>query len=150
MSNAFAKCTNITSIPLLNTSKVTNISSTFLECSNLIELPLFDFSSVTNIQTSFNNCNKLIRIPSYNFSNVTNTVFAFDGCGALKEFLPTGLKVSFDLSKSRQFKRTNLVTVLNNLGTPSTTQTLTIGSTNLAKLTEEDIAIATQKNWTLK
>lgn len=122
----FYSCTKLTSIPLLNTSKVTNLSNAFANCNNLIKLPLFDFS------------------------NVTNSASSFAGCRSLKEFLPTGLKVSFDLSASTKFERANLVTVLNNLGTPTTTQTLTIGSTNLAKLTEEDIAIATQKNWTLK
>lgn len=89
-------------------------------------------------------------IPAYDFSSVTNAENMCRYASYLKEFLPTGLKVSFDLSSSTQFERENLVTVLNNLGTPTTTQTLTIGSTNLAKLTEEDIAIATQKNWTLK
>lgn len=89
-------------------------------------------------------------IPAYDFSAVTNTKYMCQSASYIKEFLPTGLKVSFDLSSSTQFERANLVTVLNNLGTPTTTQTLTIGSTNLAKLTEEDIAIATQKNWTLK
>lgn len=89
-------------------------------------------------------------IPAYDFSSVTDAEMMCRYASYIKEFLPTGLKVSFDLSASTQFERANLVTVLNNLGTPTTTQTLTIGSTNLAKLTEEDIAIATQKNWTLK
>ena len=89
-------------------------------------------------------------IPAYDFSSVTDAKNMCYRTIYLKEFLPTGLKVSFDLSSSTAFERENLVTVLNNLGTPTTTQTLTIGSTNLAKLTEEDIAIATQKNWTLK
>jgi hypothetical protein len=32
---------------------------------------------------------------------------------------------------------------------PTTTKTLTLGSTNLAKLTDEEKAIATNKGWTL-
>ena len=61
----------------------------------------------------------------------------------------TGMKVSFDISASIEFERADLVTILNNLATVTTTQTLTMGSTNLAKLTDEDKAIATNKGWTL-
>lgn len=39
--------------------------------------------------------------------------------------------------------------VINGLQTVDTTQTLTLGTTNLAKLTEEEMAIATEKGWTL-
>ena len=39
--------------------------------------------------------------------------------------------------------------VINGLQTVTTTQTLTLGSTNLAKLTEADKKIATDKGWTL-
>ena len=45
--------------------------------------------------------------------------------------------------------REALIDLFNSIGTPSTTQTITIGATNLAKLTAEDIAIATAKNWQL-
>lgn len=149
MSYAFYG-TDITSVPLFNTSNVTKISYAFFDCGELLEIPKFNFSKITEIANLFQNCTKLNKIDAIDLSNITRTYYAFRNCSSLKEFLPTGLKVSFDLSSSTAFERENLVTVLNNLGTPTTTQTLTIGSTNLAKLTEEDIAIATQKNWTLK
>lgn len=149
MSSAFRR-TDITSIPLFNTSNVTNISEAFYNCGELLEIPKLNFSKLTSISYLFQNCSKLNKIDAIDLSNITNTNYAFRNCSSLKEFLPTGLKVSFDLSASTHFERADLVTMLNNLGTPTTTQTLTIGSTNLAKLTEEDIAIATQKNWTLQ
>lgn len=124
-SNIYIENFKLPPANLLDTSKVKCVAGAF-------------WSNYTNI------------IPAYDFSSVTNAKNMCSSASYIKEFLPTGLKVSFDLSASTQFERENLVTVLNNLGTPTTTQTLTIGSTNLAKLTEEDIAIATQKNWTLK
>ena len=55
------------------------------------------------------------------------------------------MKVSFNISSSTAFTKEALVEILNNLATVTTTQTLTMGATNLAKLTDEDKAIATNK-----
>jgi hypothetical protein len=63
-----------------------------------------------------------------------------------------GLSVSSRLSNERLgLTRKSLRAVINGLAdlTGQTTQTLTIGATLMAKLTEEDIAIATNKNWNL-
>lgn len=62
-----------------------------------------------------------------------------------------GMKVNFNIRYSTQFDREALVEIINNCAdlTGETAQTLTMGSTNLAKLTADDIAIATAKNWTL-
>ena len=59
------------------------------------------------------------------------------------------MKVNFNISSSTLFTREALVEILNNLATVTSTKTLTMGSTNLAKLTDEDKAIATNKGWTL-
>lgn len=58
---------------------------------------------------------------------------------------------NLDLSSSSNYTRETIVSWLNALAdrTGQTAYTLTIGATNLAKLTEEDILIATNKNWTL-
>lgn len=148
--------------PFFDTSNVINMSGMFngedsrigfsiiQSKNNLSEVPLFNTSKVTNINSMFRSCGKLKIIPAYDFSNVTRASYIIMNTNTLEQFLPTGLKVSFDLSASTKFTREALVVVLNNLGTPTSTQTLTLGSTNLSKLTEEDIAIATEKNWTLK
>ena len=59
------------------------------------------------------------------------------------------MKVKFDISASTQFETADLVTILNNLATVTTSQTLTMGATNLAKLSDEQKKIATDKGWTL-
>lgn len=73
----------------------------------------------------------------------------FYDCSNLTEIHMTGMKVSFDIASSTKFTRDALVEILNNLATVTSTKTLTMGSTNLAKLTDEDKAIATNKGWTL-
>ena len=45
--------------------------------------------------------------------------------------------------------RNEMLRIFNKLGTITTTQTLSLGSTLLAKLTDEDKKIATDKGWTL-
>ena len=54
-----------------------------------------------------------------------------------------------NISSSTKFTREALLEIIGNLKTVTSTKTLTMGSTNLAKLTEEDKAIATNKGWTL-
>ena len=72
-----------------------------------------------------------------------NNIFA--SCRSLKSILMTNIGVSLNISASTLFERADLVTILNNLKTVTTTKTLTMGATNLAKLTDEDKAIATNK-----
>ena len=74
----------------------------------------------------------------------------FSNCSNLESIHMHGMKVSFDISASTRFTHEALVEILNNLATVTTSRTLTMGSTNLAKLTDADKAIATGKGWTLK
>ena len=121
--------------------KVKSMSETFDYCSQLKTLPLMDLTQCTRF--SVTGCNSLESIPAYDLSNITS--INISGLYKLKEFHATGMKVSFNISSSTKFTREALVEILNNLATVTTTQTLTMGATNLAKLTDEDKAIATNK-----
>ena len=150
MYSMFGSCINLKSIPQYDTSNATDMEGIFANCRSLLSIPLLDTSKATILNNAFNDCRVLSLIPEFNVINCTSFKNTFYNCIALKSVLMKNIMASLDLSVSTKFERSNLVTVLNNLGTPTATQTLTIGSKNLAKLTEEDIAIATQKNWTLK
>ena len=54
-----------------------------------------------------------------------------------------------DFSRSPNLTVESLIDIINNLATVSTTQTLILGATNLAKLATEQIQIATNKGWTV-
>lgn len=125
--------------------KVKSMSETFNYCSQLKTLPLMDLTQCTKF--SIISCNSLTSIPAYDLSNITS--INLSSLSRLKEFHATGMKVSFNISSSTKFTREALVEILNNLATVTTTQTLTMGATNLAKLTDEDKLIATNKGWTL-
>lgn len=149
MEYMFDQCSYLTSIPLLDTSNVTNMHATFFYCSKLSAIPTLDTSKVTNMASMFHSCLQLTSIPALNVSNVIDMSDTFRYCSSLEEIHMTGMKASFNISASTKFTEAALVEILNNLATVTTTRTLTMGATNLAKLTEEDKAIATNKGWTL-
>ena len=149
MSSMFSNCSKLITIPKLDTSNVMDMGGMFASCSNLTTIPQLDTSKVTNMLLMFNSCSKLNIIPQLDVSKVSNMNSMFIGCRELKEIHMTGMKVSFDISASTLFTREALVEIINNLATITKTQTLTMGSTNLAKLTNEDKSIATNKGWTL-
>ena len=149
MNSMFRTCNNLTTIPQLNTSNATDISSMLYQCRSLTSIPLLDTSKVINMSYTFYGCTKLTSIPALDVSKVTDMGSIFKDCSSLKSILMTGMKVSFNISASTKFEESDLVTILNNLATVTTTKTLTMGATNLAKLTDEEKAIATNKGWTL-
>ena len=108
-----------------------------------------DTSNVTSMSYMFYDCINLTSIPQLDTSNATSMSNIFYNCDKLKEIHMTGMKVSFDIHFSTLFTREALLEIINNLATVTSTQTLTMGSTNLAKLTDQDKAIATNKGWTL-
>lgn len=172
-SYAFAKCNKLTSVTIPDS--ITYLGeNAFTECSALesIELP----KSLTSILIfTFSNCRKIesITIPDnvttidgsafFNCTNLKSIIIpnsikklasnAFNGCTSLTSVIVgNGFNANnLNLSASTQFTRETILQWLNALAdrTGQTAYKLTIGATNLAKLTEEDILIATNKNWTL-
>lgn len=149
IDQAFFDCGWLKSVSLNTTTgvpmKVKSMSETFNYCGQLTTLPLMDLTQCTRF--SVIGCNSLESIPAYDLSNITS--INLSNLYKLAEFHATGMKVSFNISSSTKFTREALVEILNNLATVTSTQTLTMGATNLAKLTDEDKLIATNKGWTL-
>lgn len=151
MFQMFYECANLTSIPLLDTSNVTKMCGIFHNCFKLESLPSIDTRKVTDISLVFSSCYDLKSIPSIDVSNVTDMYAAFNYCYSIEEIHMTGMKVDFDIHYSSRFTREALLEIINNCQdlTGQSAKTITMGSTNLAKLTDEDKLIATNKNWTL-
>ena len=83
MSDMFDGCSSLTEVPLFDTSNVTNMNSMFNGCSNLTEVPLLDTSNVVNMYCMFGGCSKLTEVPLFDTSNVTNMGYMFNGCSNL-------------------------------------------------------------------
>lgn len=80
-------------------------------------------------------------IPDDNLNCVPNNA-------AMIEYYPPMIRVSHSYNGSYNLSRASLLRILNGLPTVTTAQTLTLGSLK-AKLTAEEIAIATAKGWTV-
>ena len=74
---------------------------------------------------------------------------SWDNGGPLTELSWTNNRLSTDISNLKSLPREQLIGLMNGLLKVTSTQTLTLGSTLLAKLTDEDKKIATNKGWTL-
>ena len=119
---------------------------------NLDCLKNWDVSSITNMNGMFNSCKKLksLDLSTWDVGNVMNFGTFCSFCSALAE-----LKAPKNIKKSIRFDYSglnyeSLMSIINNLAPVETTQTLTLASALLKKLSAEDIAIATQKGWTVK
>ena len=83
MTNMFNYCTNLITIPQLNTSKVTTMNSMFYECHNLTSVPLLDTSNVTTMNSMFSGCAKLTTVPQLDTSKVMDMGTMFISCSKL-------------------------------------------------------------------
>ena len=80
LSNMFSYCQKLTSIPQLDTSKVTNMRSMFESCWDLVSVPQLNTSEVTSTNGMFINCNKLTSIPQLDTSKVIYMSGMFSDC----------------------------------------------------------------------
>lgn len=150
MSNMFYDCGSLKTVPLFDTSKVTSMRNMFYDCYYITTVPLFDTSKVTDMGSMFSSCYNLTTAPQLDTSNVTNMGGMFSYCYNLKTIHMININANLDISPSTRFTREALLEIIGNLkAQTSGTKTLKIGSDNLAKLTDEDKAIATNKGWTL-
>lgn len=171
MNYAFNAMYQIQTIPELDTSKVTSMEHMCRNCSRLISIPKLNTEKVTSMYYSFANCSNLTDIAELDGSSITNIYGIFYQSASVTNFI--GLKdlgkaytqktqnysnYSFDLTPCVLLTYDSLINIIDNLYDLNLTydvanggtlymQTLKLGSTNLAKLTAEEIAIATAKGW---
>lgn len=176
LMNRFRNDKNLVFCPLVDTSKANNVTAMFSNCVNLIQVPLLDTGNVVHFDEMFYNCTSLSTIPQFNTSSLYSANLMLAGCSKLvslplmdfgkaeqlrsmllacSELVELGgfsnLSVNLDLSSSRKLTADSIMNVINQAKDLSGTgnATLTLGTTNIAKLTEQQIAIASAKGWTL-
>ena len=167
MNQMFYNCTNLTTIPQIDTSRVGSMIYMFGHCSNLTTIPQIDTSMTGSIAFMFYNCTNLTTIPQLNGENMGTLSSAFSGCKSLENFnglinlgqaYQTSQSANYSnyklvLTSSTKLTHDSLINVINNLYDIKTKgvkpQQLVLGNTNLPKLTAEEVAIATNKGWTV-
>ena len=102
--------------------------------------------------STFKNCNNLHTIAVLRSTAETLFNTAFTGCYSLENITISGVigQNGFNVSACNKLTHDSLMSIINALQTKTSgTWTLTLGATNLAKLTDAEKAIATEKGWTL-
>lgn len=146
---------------VLDLSNCTNVTQMFFWCKKITTIPIIDTTATTDDGTNgtfyylFGWDEKLQSIEKIILKQSGEQKFngTFGGCYALREIRFEGV-IGNDISfqDSPLLTHDSLMSIINHLkdfsGT-TTTMTLTLRTTNLAKLTDAEKAIATQKGWTL-
>lgn len=127
-TNAFYQCSSLRSLPKSWVFKVQTVNEAFT-VTNMTSFPPIILADNCYGSTRFNSATKFIDL---DIRNITR-----------------GGMINFDYCTN--ISRSSLIRILNNLvdNSGNDTYTLSIGTYNLQKLTEEEKAIATDKNWKL-
>lgn len=157
--NAFDSCTNLVTAEIVEpyNGKIANLI--FTGCTSLESCILPNNATTIGINV-FYNCTalKTVYLPSSITSATNNSLshsssyYIFRNCTALEDVqLGQDWNMSLSVNSSENLTVQSMITMFNSLKdlTGETAKTLTLGSVNLAKLTDEQKTIATNKNWTL-
>lgn len=136
-------------VPFIDTKNITDVSNMFRKAENI----------VTIYELNGENYNLLINMFGRSFfAEPLNNFLNFGGIKNLGMNYLTSVSANYsdyklNLDTARNLTKDSLMNVINNLYDIASkgvqTQQLQIGSTNIAKLTAEEIAIATNKGWTV-
>ena len=142
------------------TPNLTNMGTMFDGCGIVeLDLSMMDTSKVTDMFATFNDCRNLtyLNLSNWHMSAVSNINRMLDGLGNLTTLIMDNAifpKKDLDiyLSNSPNLTVESLLSVLNALPQLSEGEShyIQLGSENIAKLTSDQIAIATNKGWTLQ
>lgn len=125
----------------------------FASYSSILAFGEIIATSAGGLSEMFNQCKKLHTIEKLQVSSSANFSSAFSGTSALENLTITGTigTSSLNVSACTLLTHDSLMSIINALQnkTGTGTWTVTLGATNLAKLTDAEKAIATQKGWTL-
>jgi surface protein len=171
MQYMFSGCSSLTSLDVsnMNIAKANYLVGLFNGCTNLIEIigleNWVNNKVVKNISSIFNNCTSLKAINlsgidlggiTYNDATEEETGkmdYLFKGCTSLTNLTaPKNLMRDVSLEDCINLNVNSINNVISNLGDFSGTsfiRLLTLGPVNLAKLQPAEIAVATNKGWTV-
>ena len=136
LSQAFRGCRKLKKIPQINTSNATDVSYMCYNADLIESIPLLDFGKVSTI--------------GYFFGTLTNSKLT--DLGGFKN-LKINWNDSYGLAMLLNLTYESVMNVINNLydfrgnGDTTTTRTIKFNANSKTLLSDEDIAVATNKGW---
>ncbi|MDD3124010.1 MAG: CotH kinase family protein, partial [Candidatus Izemoplasmatales bacterium] len=157
LSLAFSNCPNLVHVPSLESDTITSCENIFLSCTNLETIEKISFPNCTNSMYAFRQLTKLSSINYLNLGKLTSSQdktqdSPFWGVTGLRHCIVRQTiykyKPSFLLiTNNNRYDSESLESIIENL--EDSTATGTLNFQNTASLTEEQIAIASSKGWTV-
>lgn len=124
----------------------------FSGCKSLVEVGELSTEQVISFGGMFNGCSKLTAIPKMKLQGTASNDYAFNGTKSATSFDGYDILGNFNLSSMTLLSHDELVKIIGNLQTLTEKgkYTLTLGTTLLNKLSDEEKAVATdEKGWVL-
>lgn len=154
MSSCFMQCYNLKCFDnIFDTSKITNMSLTFFNCPKLEYVKGLNTQKTKQTNYLFASCANLKDVNTLDLSNATYIVGMFSACNKLTNisFVESSIKISISFKESSLLSAESIQSIIDGLAdlTGQTAQTITFHSTVKDKLTEEQIASVTSKNWSI-
>lgn len=149
VNTVFSGCTNLIEIGDVDLTGAIQAQSTFLNCYSLVKVGTITMNSMTLPNSMFSGCYSLQELEFTNCATLTNTTTMFATCLSLRKLIMPGLIVSLNVGACA-LQRQGIIDLLNSLGSPATTQNVTLtANPGMNDLTAAEInAILIPKNWT--
>ena len=154
MVAAWENCYDLQSLDLSgwDPGSVTNLQAAWNACYSLQSLNLsgWDTGSVTTLRDAWLNCNSLqsIDLSGWDVSHLSTNV-AYPNGYMLTDYWPSVISINQYYSSATSLSIASVLRIIARLPVVTVARTLTLGQTNKLKLTAEQIAVATQKGWTV-
>lgn len=160
MSETFYSCQKLPQIDIsnLNTGNCTNMQGLFGGCyelENIIGLEQLDTSKNTDFSSMFSNCRKITSLPEFDCSGTTTSAASVSSpvsnCFILKDlggFKGFNKSIGFN-SGAYCITYESIINVINGLADGVSGQTLYLFQDLVNQLSDDDIAIATNKGWSI-
>lgn len=161
----FSYCQTLEKLPNVDFSKIKSFYSMFSYCQSIKKIDNLDTKSATTFSYCFSTCRNLEELCELDASNVTSINESLSTCPSLRTF--GGFKnigqaystttnanytnMTISVYECYALTHQSLMNIINNLydikSKGCNIQGLRLGTINMAKLTAEEIAIATDKGW---
>ena len=155
ITNAWNACYSLQSLDLSgwDVSGVIYMSYAWAGCYSLQSLDLsgWDTGSVTTLPGAWQGCNNLqsLNLSGWDTGSVTNLWDAWKNCYSLVDYWPSVISINHNYDGAAALSIASLLRIIDSLPVATGARTLTLGQVNKLKLTAEQIAVATQKGWTV-
>ena len=154
LSGAWQNCSSLQSLDLSgwDTGSVTSLRDAWNSCYSLQSLNLsgWDVSSVTNLRDAWQDCSNLqsLNLSGWDVSHLSTNV-AYPNGSMLTDYWPSVISINQNYNNATALSIASLLRIIDSLPVATGARTLTLGQNNKLKLTAEQIAVATQKGWTV-